>query len=114
MNPLPLAAASQRLRGKPGRPRKAESGHITGTPDAEARMNGGLKRGALAPQAIAPRLLDLQATAAYLGVSTWTVRDLETAGVLKRVSIPLPGNRDLRKLLFDKTDLDRLIEAWKA
>ncbi len=48
MNRPPLAAASQRLRGKPGRPRKAESGHITGTSDAESRMNSGPERGALA------------------------------------------------------------------
>lgn len=62
---------------------------------------------------IAPRLLDLDAAATYLGVSPWTVRDLEAAGVLKRVRVPLPGGRELRKLLFDKADLDRLIEAWK-
>jgi hypothetical protein len=38
---------------------------------------------------------------------------MEAAGVLPRVRVPLPGGRDLRKLLFDKADLDRLIEAWK-
>jgi len=37
---------------------------------------------------IAPRLLDLDAAATYLGVSPWTVRDLEAAGVLKRVRMP--------------------------
>jgi hypothetical protein len=58
-------------------------------------------------------LLDLELAAAYLGVSPWTVRDLEAAGVLPRVRVPLPGGRELRKLLFDKADLDRLIEAWK-
>ncbi len=110
----PLAAASQRLRGKPGRPRKPEPRHIMGTSDVETRMNGGAERSALAPPAIAPRLLDLPATAAYLGVSPWTVRDLEAAGVLRRVCVPLPGGRELRKLLFDRGDLDRLIEAWKA
>jgi len=62
---------------------------------------------------IAPRLLDLQSTAEYLAVSTWTVRDLEAAGVLRRVCVPLPGGRELRKLLFDRADLDRLIETWK-
>jgi len=59
------------------------------------------------------RLLDLRATAAYLGVSEWTVRDLEWAGVLPRVRVPLPGGRELRKLLFDRHDLERLIEEWK-
>ncbi len=60
-----------------------------------------------------PRLLDLDATAAYLGVSPWTVRDLEAAGSLRRVRIPLPHGSELRKLLFDRVDLDRLIAGWK-
>ena len=38
---------------------------------------------------LCPRLLDLGATAAYLGVSGWTVRDLEAAGELRRVRIPV-------------------------
>jgi hypothetical protein len=63
---------------------------------------------------IGPRLLSLKAAANYLGVSPWTIRDLEARRVLKRVSVPLPGGAELRKLLFDKVDLDRLIEAWKA
>jgi hypothetical protein len=64
-------------------------------------------------QPLAPRLLDLVQTAQYLGVSAWTVRDLEANGTLKRVSIPLAGGRELRKLLFDRGDLDRLVDAWK-
>ncbi len=60
------------------------------------------------------RLLELDAAAIYLGISPWTVRDLEAAGTIKRVRVPLPHGRELRKLLFDKTDLDRLIEAWKT
>ena len=62
---------------------------------------------------VAPRLFDLEATAAYLGVSPWTVRDLEAGGTLKRVEIPLAGGATLRKLLFDRSDLDRLVESWK-
>src|SRR5205809_7547972 len=30
------------------------------------------------------------------------------------VRVPLPGGAELRKLLFDKVELDRLIDAWKA
>jgi hypothetical protein len=63
--------------------------------------------------ALAPRLLDLPAAAAYLGVSPWTVRDLEAVGTLRRVRIPLPNQGELRKLLFDRLDLDQLIDAWK-
>ena len=62
---------------------------------------------------LCPRLLDLGATAAYLSVSLWSVRDLEAAGTLKRVRVPVAGGGDLRKLLFDREDLDRLIDGWK-
>jgi len=65
-------------------------------------------------RSIPPRLLDLKATAAYLGVSPWTVRDLEFGGVLRRVNIPLGSRKELRKLLFDRQDLDRLVETWKG
>jgi len=62
---------------------------------------------------ITARLLDLPTAALYLGVSPWTVRDLDAAGVLPRVRVPLPGRGELRRVLFDKEDLDRLIAAWK-
>lgn len=62
---------------------------------------------------ITPRLLDLEAAATYLSVSPWTIRDLEAKRVLPRVRVPLPDGGELRKLLFDKADLDRLIDAWK-
>jgi len=114
----PLAEAARRLRGLPGRPRKA-----TTAPGAEALQanalaqyleNTGANPGAvpgLCP--LTPRLLDDRAAGEYLGVSRWTVRDLEAAGVLPRVRLPLPGGRDLRRLLYDRTDLDRLIERSK-
>jgi len=106
--PGPLFAASLRLRGRPGRPRKNE-------PEGEANAARVAAREtvARAQTSITARLLTLEATAAYLSVSPWTVRDLEAAGVLRRVCVPLPGGRDLRKLLFDRADLDRLIESWK-
>jgi hypothetical protein len=69
--------------------------------------------GAAAIARLAPRLLDLDATAAYLGCSPWTVRDLEAAGVLARVRVPLPNGGELRKVLFDREDLDRHIAVWK-
>lgn len=75
-------------------------------------MSGG-GRDALDQRTGVPRLLDLPRTAAYLGVSPWTVRDLEAAGVLRRVRVPLPGGGELRKILFDRLDLDRLIDVWK-
>jgi hypothetical protein len=113
---LPLAAASMRLRQKPGRPRKEITGSITQekTSDGDRGRDPG-KRTVVyeAVGHIPPRLLDLKAVAAYLGVSPWTIRDLEANGTLRRVSIPLGAGRDLRKLLFDRRDLDQLVESWK-
>ena len=108
--PLPLTAAALRLRGKPGRPRKSPQASQAGAPLAAPvfmRVSEGSVPG------LCPRLLDLAATAAYLGVSGWTVRDLEAAGELRRVRIPVGRGRELRKLVFDRQDLDRLVEAWK-
>jgi excisionase family DNA binding protein len=51
------------------------------------------------------RLLDVEATADYLGISAWTVRHLVERGSLSRVALP-----GVRRLLFDRCDLDRLIE----
>ncbi len=103
-------------RPHPGRPRKADCGHVPGTSAAQGLKNTGADGRALALQAIAPiapRLLDLHGTALYLSVSEWTVRDLEADGTLRRVRVPLAGGSELRKLLFDKSDLDHLIERWK-
>ncbi len=113
MTDRPLAAASRRLSRKRGRPRKVESGHVPGTSSAGRGVNDGDPGGALAVQASEPRLLSLDDAARYLGLSAWTVRDLEAAGVLKRVRIPLPNGGELRRLLYDREDLDRMIEAWK-
>ena len=95
-DPSPLAAAAERLRGKPGRPRK---------PRPEAVPDG--------TASIPPRLLDVEGAAAYLSVSSWTVRDLHAAGKLSRVRLPLAGDRECRRLLFDRVDLDRLVERSK-
>jgi hypothetical protein len=92
---------------KPRRLKKVESGHTMGTAQAQAYRGDG------AQSTIAPRLLNLDTAAAYLSMSPWTIRDLEAAGVLARVRVPLPQGGELRKLLFDKADLDRLIGTWK-
>lgn len=95
--PLPLAAAAERLRGKPGRPRTRKP-HEAASPLVQQIR----------------RLLDLPTAAEYLGLSTWTLRDLEAAGTVTRVRIPLPRGGELRKLLFDRADLDRLVDTWKT
>ena len=125
---LPLAAASIRLRGKPGRPRKRpieapappSNAPPTGTARAQdttkPHTNGGSGDRRLASPAsapIGPRLLDLRAAANYLSVAPWTLRELEWAGVLSRVRVPLANGGELRKVLFDRADLDALIEHAK-
>lgn len=101
-------------RPRPGRPPKSR--HVSGTSPVQSGEKTGGNGSALAWHTVAPippRLLDLEGTAAYLGVSQWTVRDLEAAGSLHRVRIPLANGGELRKLLFDREDLDRLVELWK-
>jgi hypothetical protein len=96
--PQALAATSARLRGKPGRPR-------TRPPAAPAV---GIVTAAVG--AIAPRLLDLEAAARYLGgISTWSVRDLLDSGRLHRVRLPGANGSDFRRVLLDVQELDALI-----
>jgi hypothetical protein len=107
------ATTNLRITQKRGRSKKAHFGHMKGTGEIEDGIQSSTKPPTLAYCTMPCRLLDLESAAAYLGVSAWTVRDLEAAGVLKRVRVPLPDGKDLRKLLFDKADIDRLIELWK-
>src|ERR1043165_7439662 len=122
LNIPPLVHGSR--RGKPGRPRngdmgifrKPDHGHNSGTPMQEGQARSGNDDSAqvqitVAP--VSPRLVDLHTAAGYLGLSQWTVRELEAAGIVPRVRVPLPHAGELRKLLFDRTDLDRLIDSWK-
>ena len=104
--------AAARLRGLPGGPgRRARWLPRQGR--CCDRVDIGDARGLCPRVPVTPRLLNAERAAAYLGVSTWTVRDLEAAGYLSRVRLPLPGGKDLRKLLYDRADLDRLIERSK-
>ena len=113
---LPLAAAAERLRRPSGRPRKvqategAQASQASAPPVAPVFMRAA--EGTV--PGLCPRLLDLGATAAYLSVSPWTVRDLEAAGALRRVRVPGARGGELRRLLFDRRDLDQLVEAWKT
>jgi hypothetical protein len=59
------------------------------------------------------RLLDVDAAASYLGISPWAIRDLLASGRLARVRLPLEGDRELRRLLFDVRDLDVLVDRSK-
>ena len=103
-------------RPRPGRPRKADSGHVPVTSASGGSNNGSPNGRALTIEAVVqipPRLLDVHGLAAYLGLPEATVYDLAARGVLRRVRIPLPNGEEMRKLLFDRTDVDRAIDLWK-
>jgi hypothetical protein len=68
--------------------------------------------------AIQPRLLTVNQAARYLSVSTWTIRDWTAADLLPTVQLPplraREGDRPkarLRRLLFDRVDLDAFVDA---
>jgi excisionase family DNA binding protein len=94
--PLPLAAASERLRGKPGRPRKVLP--TRQNPDALA----------LATVAPAARLLSVAACAKYLSVSEDSIRSMVASGALPRTLIPGAA----RRVLIDRQAIDRLCDTF--
>ncbi len=59
-----------------------------------------------------PRLVSMRDAATYLGVHLNTVRDLVSAGHIPRVNLPL-ASRDLRRVLLDVRDLERLVDNAK-
>jgi excisionase family DNA binding protein len=61
------------------------------------------------PEIPGTRLLGFDAAAVYLNVNLRTIRRLMARGILQPVHIPT-----LRRVLFDRQDLDTLIEAGKA
>lgn len=124
MGDLPLAAASIRLRGKPGRPRTHPPAAGGGTPGAQrgapTRENTGENGGAPvqesgrpSPSALLPRLLTLPAASAYLSLARTTLLDLEAAGALRRARVVVRG-REIRRRLYDRAALDRLADGWTA
>ena len=73
-----------------------------------------------------PRLMNLHAAAAYIGVSYWTMRDYVLDGIVAQVALPCSrrrkkggavvrraGDIDARRVYVDRADLDRLIEKCK-
>lgn len=58
-----------------------------------------------------PRLMDSPTAAHYLSISERSLRELVTAGSIRRVEIPL-GSADLRRVLFDRQQLDALVDSW--
>ena len=106
MSELPLSAASHRLRGRPGRPRThGPVGHGPRHGARQVPVPSALVERPLNRQSSDGRLLGLKEAAAYLGISDWTLRKLMAERHLAPVRLP-----GVCRLLFDRTDLDRLIE----
>jgi excisionase family DNA binding protein len=80
---------------------------VNGSPNPPLAV--GRSRRRRAPSgSVSPRLLSAQAAAAYTGWPYTTLRDAALRGYLPVVRIP--GSR---RMWFDRSDLDRAIEAWK-
>jgi hypothetical protein len=60
------------------------------------------------------RLLDRTAAAAYLGCSVAQLDVLRSMGELRPVAMPGRTGAAIRVPLYDRADLDRAIERWKA
>ena len=59
-------------------------------------------------------MLGMPALALYLGdVEESTVREIVASGAIPRVRLVPPNGRELRRLLVDRADVDRLIQVWK-
>jgi hypothetical protein len=56
---------------------------------------------------------DLHAASTHLGIRERKLRELAGRGILPRVRIPMGADGEIRKLLLDRLDRDRLIETWK-
>jgi excisionase family DNA binding protein len=114
---LPLATASQRLRGRPGRPRTKPSGDNRGDNCEQQRTqvrvpparSGARRQDSPSCAPPGPRLATRQQAAEYLNLSLDMIDRLTQQGDLRRVQLTL-GDRTVRKVLYDRSDLDRLVE----
>lgn len=107
---LPLADASRRLRGQPGRPRRLLAPGSAGPTNQGAPL-------APAPDAakmrdfaasLPPRGLPIWAAAAYSGVPVRRLWAYIAEGRLR--PIRLPG---MRRVLLDRLELDALLDLWR-
>ena len=94
----------------------AQSGHTPGTVEGQgSEKKEGLTRARVVTSSARPpkppplprRLYDIQAVAAYLGISPWTVREFIWRGDLPCVKLG-------RRQYLDIRDVDQLIEQSKV
>jgi predicted site-specific integrase-resolvase len=91
--------------------------------DSKGRTEG---TGDMKSRVLYPRLMNLRAAAAYIGVSYWTMRDYVADGIVSHVILPCSrrrkkggavvrraGDIDARRIYVDRADLDALIDRSK-
>ena len=61
--------------------------------------------------AFVPRVMDLEASAHYLSIGVWSVRELIWAGKIPTIKIPRPDGEPIRRVLILRDDLDAFIEG---
>jgi hypothetical protein len=101
--PMPLADASRRLRGRPGRPPTGLG--VQSAPLEPAKAVEAARDFALT---LLPRGLPLPAAATYSGLPVRALWRLISRGTLAPVRVP-----GTRRVLLLRDDLDRLLEASK-
>ena len=102
-------------------------GHTPGTAQPQAPAEQGAQRCQQDLQSFAhgwPRLLDAETAARYLSVSKWCLIELMNAGDITPIRIRRPRTARamktkpvgdvMRRRLFDRLDLDALVDRWRA
>ena len=108
-------------------PTDPKSGQSAGTVVPQTRARSGRQKRADDMQSAVPawpRLLNEAKSASYLSMSVWSFRELWQAHQIDPVKVPRVDSAKmrrrehvkdtLRKLLFDRLDLDALVEKWKV
>lgn len=105
MSTLPLAAASQRLRRRPGRPPRIgrNPGPLDQSPASPAAPDAAAAR--VFATTLPPRGLSVTAGSAYLGISRTELYRLVGMGVISLIRLP-----GCRRVLVDRVALDRLLD----
>jgi hypothetical protein len=113
---LPLAAAAQRLRGKPGRPSKLGTQRAQGPTAPRENSGGDSAAQAYKTHPVTPlterRLLSVRGMCGYLSLSDDTIRTMAT-GVLASARVTVPGAGG-GKVLFDRLLVDQIVAGWRT
>ena len=77
-------------------------------------LRPGVNGGSPATTEVVPRLLRRQEAARYLGISVAQLDVLRAMGEIHPLAVPSRLGGSIRKPLFDRQDLDGVIDRWKV